>query len=369
MMKPLSSQDHDSVLATGLHVLIFRVAESPACQQFQPELERFARRRPDCAVWTVEAMEQRDLADRHGLRALPSIVVYRDGLPARRFAGGMSAEDLEASADEVAAADLEQEINDWMVSMLESGEAGSPFIGANPFEDAGERNQPTSPDPVANLTLPTIPARPAVLSQSVSQPLIQGRPSVQGRSMTLAQPLSPARPATLGRPKVAARPAGSVSPTGDCDQLEAGHAAWYAGDEVMAVRHFTEVLAHDPQSPSALNARGQVLTDAGAAEAGLADLDRFLDAGPSLMAEAYARSARAFALAQVGRHDEADQEMAAALTATPDSAWALLRQARIHLLRGDREAATAFLHRALEAGNPPLTRAQRALAEGIAQIG
>jgi thioredoxin-like negative regulator of GroEL len=309
-------------------------------------------------------MEQRDLADRHGLRALPSIVVYRDGLPARRFAGGMTADDLEASVDEVAAADLEQEINDWMVSMLETGEAGSPFIGANPFEDAAERNRPTSPDPATILTPPTIPARPAVLGQ----PMTQGRPSVQGRSMTLAQPLSPLRPATPAQPKVAARVAGSVSPTRDCDQLEAGHAAWYAGDEVMAVRHFTEVLAHDPQSPSALNARGQVLTDAGAAEAGLADLDRFLDAGPSPVAEAYARSARAFALAQVGRHDEADQEMAAALTATPDSAWALLRQARIHLLRGDREAATAFLHRALEARNPPLTRAQRALAEGIAQI-
>src|SRR4051794_39488880 len=172
MMKPLSSQDHDSVLATGLHVLIFRVAESPACQQFQPELERFTSRRPDRAVWTVEAMEQRDLADRHGLRALPSIVVYRDGLPARRFAGGMTADDLEASVDEVAAADLEQEINDWMVSMLETGEAGSPFIGANPFEDAAERNRPTSPDPATILTPPTIPARPAVLGQ----PMTQGRP-------------------------------------------------------------------------------------------------------------------------------------------------------------------------------------------------
>jgi thioredoxin-like negative regulator of GroEL len=132
VIRPLSSNEHDSALATGLNVLVFRVAESQACQQFQPELEEFARRRPECAVWTVEAMQQRDLADRHGLRALPSIVIYRDGLPARRFAGSMTADDLGKGVDEVAAADMEEEFNDWMLGMLEAGEAGSPFIGARP---------------------------------------------------------------------------------------------------------------------------------------------------------------------------------------------------------------------------------------------
>jgi thioredoxin-like negative regulator of GroEL len=132
VIRPLSSNEHDAALATGLNVLVFRVAESQACQQFQPELEEFSRRRPACAVWTVEAMQQRDLADRHGLRALPSIVIYRDGLPARRFAGSMTADDLGKGVDEVAAADMEQEFNDWMLGMLEAGEAGSPFIGARP---------------------------------------------------------------------------------------------------------------------------------------------------------------------------------------------------------------------------------------------
>jgi hypothetical protein len=55
-------------------------------------------------------------------------VVYRDGLPARRFAGGMSADDLEEEVDEVTHADMRAEYNDWMVEMLESGEAGSPHV-------------------------------------------------------------------------------------------------------------------------------------------------------------------------------------------------------------------------------------------------
>ncbi len=130
-MKALSADQHDTVLADGLTVLVFRVAESPACREFQPELDKFAARRPEIAVWTVEAMEQRDLAERHGLRALPTIVLYRDGLPARRFAGGMSADELEEEVAELADADMQEEYNDWMVEMLETGEAGSPHVGTS----------------------------------------------------------------------------------------------------------------------------------------------------------------------------------------------------------------------------------------------
>jgi thioredoxin-like negative regulator of GroEL len=135
MIRPLSSHEHDSTLATGLNVLVFRVAENQACQQFQAELEEFARRHPACGVWTVEAMQQRDLADRHGLRALPTIVIYRDGLPARRFTGSMGADDLGKEVDEVAAADLEEEFNAWVLGLLETGDAGSPFIDSRPWRD------------------------------------------------------------------------------------------------------------------------------------------------------------------------------------------------------------------------------------------
>ncbi len=92
------------------------------------KLDEFVARRPECAVWTVEAMEQRDLAELHHLRALPSIVIYRDGLPARRFAGAMSADDLEEAVDEVTHANMQEEYNDWMLEMAETGEAGSPYV-------------------------------------------------------------------------------------------------------------------------------------------------------------------------------------------------------------------------------------------------
>lgn len=140
MMTAISSLEHDSVLASGLNVLVLRVVESPACQQFQRELDYFVRCRPGCAVWTVEAMQHRDLAERHSLRALPSIIIYRDGLPARRFAGSITADELEKAIDEVAAADMKQELNDWMLEVLETGEVSSPLIGHRPAADGPQRS-------------------------------------------------------------------------------------------------------------------------------------------------------------------------------------------------------------------------------------
>ncbi|WP_143194131.1 thioredoxin family protein [Micromonospora sp. CB01531] len=142
-MRSLTADEHDVALSAGVAVLVFRMADSPACQQFQPELDEFVARHPDCAVWTVEAMEQRNLADLHHLQALPSIVVYRDGMPVRRFAGGISADDLDEAVNEVIHADMQEELNAWMLEMLETGEAGSPYVSA-PASDARRAEQATS---------------------------------------------------------------------------------------------------------------------------------------------------------------------------------------------------------------------------------
>lgn len=84
---------------------------------------------------------------------------------------------------------------------------------------------------------------------------------------------------------------------------------------------------------------------------------------------AYDRSDRALELAQVGRYDEADRDMAAALAATPNSAWAHLRKARLLLLRGDVAGMDSALRRAMETSEPPLTARQRAMAEALLRLG
>jgi Flp pilus assembly protein TadD len=374
MMSSLATDRHDEVLRTGLHVLVFRMAESPACRQFQPELDAFARDRPEIAVWTVEAMQQRELSDRHGLRALPSVMVYREGLPCRRFAGAMSAGQLAEAVDEVAAADLAEEHNDWLLWVLESGEAGSPYLGDLPSSGSsapsgmGDAGEPVSgsaqvsrsvgtPMRAAGFTAlrPARPAHPAQAAQ-LSRPL---------RSAAVPMsPMSPVRPAVANIRAVA-----DEDSPGAEDLMTTGVTAWYAGDVAKALRAFTILLEMDPTSPGVLSSRGQVLADNGGGALAVKDLDRAMAGTVDEFSVAYARSARALALAQVGRHDEADQDMAAALAVTPNSAWAHLRKARIHLLRGDVAGMGTALRRALETSEPPLTDHQRAMAEALLRLG
>ena len=122
----------------------------------------------------------------------------------------------------------------------------------------------------------------------------------------------------------------------------------------------------DPTSHGALSLRGAsgyLVHDM------VHDMDKAC-AGPlEAWREATARSDRALALAQVGRHEEADADMAEALAVTPNSAWAHLRRARLHLMRGDVAGMGTAVQRALETSEPPLTGPQRALAEALLRLG
>ncbi|MBT0769534.1 hypothetical protein KIH74_11420 [Kineosporia sp. J2-2] len=99
------------------------------------------------------------------------------------------------------------------------------------------------------------------------------------------------------------------------------------------------------------------------------DLNRAITGTVDEFSMAYDRSARALELAQVGRHDEAERDMAVALAVTPNSAWAHLRLARLYLLRGDVAGMGAALRQAMETSEPPLTDQQRAMAEALLRLG
>ncbi|WP_328323940.1 tetratricopeptide repeat protein [Kribbella sp. NBC_00382] len=140
---------------------------------------------------------------------------------------------------------------------------------------------------------------------------------------------------------------------------------WYAGEPAQAIEAFTRALTIDPLSFAALNGRGQLLADLGQPREALADLDFLLGLGPDLLTEAYARSARALALEALGRSEEADRELASALSATPENAWAHLRRAKILTGRGQPHQAEDALQRALTSTNPALTNTQRAEATNL----
>ena len=50
------------------------------CKQFAPIFEKVAENNPDITFGKVNTEEQQALADRHGIRSIPTLMVVRDGI-------------------------------------------------------------------------------------------------------------------------------------------------------------------------------------------------------------------------------------------------------------------------------------------------
>jgi tetratricopeptide (TPR) repeat protein len=143
-----------------------------------------------------------------------------------------------------------------------------------------------------------------------------------------------------------------------------GYAQWQSGSPADAEATFGQVLRRDSDAAMALVGRGQVRTDLGRYAGALDDLDRALRYPLTLDVEADARSARAVALAALGRAAEARGELAASFQLDPDKPRSRLRAGRVAAVLGHLEEMRAEIERALN-GRPSLSSAERDSANRI----
>jgi tetratricopeptide (TPR) repeat protein len=136
------------------------------------------------------------------------------------------------------------------------------------------------------------------------------------------------------------------------------YAQWQSGSPADAEATFDQVLRWDSDIATALVGRGQVRADLGRYENALDDLDRALQFPLSSDLEADARSARALALAALGRAPEARSELAVSFQLDPDRPRSRLRAARVAAILGHPEEMRAEIERALS-GRPTLSSAER----------
>ncbi len=142
------------------------------------------------------------------------------------------------------------------------------------------------------------------------------------------------------------------------------YAEWRAGSPADAELTFSQVLSWESDTAAALAGRGQVRADLGNYAAALDDLDRALKLPLDRDTEADARSARALALAGLGRVTEGRTELAASLRIDPDRARSRLRAGRIAALAGRGDEAREEIERALKA-QPALSRDERDSAKRL----
>jgi tetratricopeptide (TPR) repeat protein len=113
------------------------------------------------------------------------------------------------------------------------------------------------------------------------------------------------------------------------------YSEWQAGSPADAEVIFTQALHWDADAPDALVGRGQVRADLGSYALAVDDLDRGLKFPLNRESEADARSARALALAGLGRAASAHAELAESYRLIPARSRTKGRADQIETLIGD----------------------------------
>ncbi len=79
--RPLTLDEHDSTVKDGIVLIDFWAAWCGPCRQFGPIFERVSERHPDVAFVKVDTEAEPELAQRYDVTSIPTLVVYRDGIP------------------------------------------------------------------------------------------------------------------------------------------------------------------------------------------------------------------------------------------------------------------------------------------------
>jgi thioredoxin 1 len=79
--KTLIDAEHDETVKDGIVLIDFWAAWCGPCRAFAPVFERVSERHPDAVFAKVDTEDQPELAGRYGITSIPTLVVYRDGIP------------------------------------------------------------------------------------------------------------------------------------------------------------------------------------------------------------------------------------------------------------------------------------------------
>ncbi|HEY6794757.1 MAG TPA: thioredoxin [Kineosporiaceae bacterium] len=79
--RALTLDEHDSTVAEGIVLIDFWAAWCGPCRQFGPIFERVSEKHPDATFVKVDTDAEPELSQRYGISSIPTLVVYREGIP------------------------------------------------------------------------------------------------------------------------------------------------------------------------------------------------------------------------------------------------------------------------------------------------
>jgi len=121
----VTEQSFEGLVKTGIVFLDFWASWCGPCRAFAPVYEKVAEQHPEVVWGKVDTEAQQRLAASFGIRAIPTLMIFRDGVALFSNAGTVPAEALEDLLKQVQALDMDEVRRDIATRAKEGQDGGS----------------------------------------------------------------------------------------------------------------------------------------------------------------------------------------------------------------------------------------------------
>ena len=121
----MTQDNHDETISDGIVLIDFWASWCGPCLRFGPIFERVAEQHPDAVFAKVDTEEEQDLAAQYGVTSIPTLVVYRDGIPVFGQPGALPETALQGIISQVRELDMDDVRSQYQEQLRAAGRSTS----------------------------------------------------------------------------------------------------------------------------------------------------------------------------------------------------------------------------------------------------